>query len=102
MEYYILDYIKEYIKEIEDDMNIRCENNRKTGTKINTIQTINTIHTTDDIKKVKPNDGLVIPELQSIQRTKKAGATRKKRKEISTSASKSLTFHNVPTTLIFD
>jgi hypothetical protein len=35
-------------------------------------------------------------------KTKKVPGTRKKRKEISQSASKSLSIHNLPTTLVFD
>ena len=59
-------------------------------------------------KKHKPQDGTIIVETQiktqtqSQIKSKGGGSTRKKRKEISTAASKSLSIHNFPTTLIFD
>jgi hypothetical protein len=54
-------------------------------------------------KKKKPQEGIIVVETQIKTQIKpKGGSTRKKRKEISTAASKSLSIHNYPTTLIFD
>ena len=54
-------------------------------------------------KKKKPQEGIILIETQIKTQIKpKGGSTRKKRKEISTAASKSLSIHNYPTTLIFD
>ena len=55
-------------------------------------------------KKKKPQDGIVAIETQikTQLKHKGGGSTRKKRKEISTAASKSLSIHNFPTTLVFD
>jgi hypothetical protein len=95
----IIDYIQEHIKVIDEDMNLRCETVKKPGTKINlAVSSVNT--TTDETKKNKLVDGTITIETQI--KTRKVGATRKKRKEISQSASKSLSIHNYPTTLIFD
>ena len=103
MENHIIDYIQAHLKEIEDDMNLRCENIKKVATtKINPkANAANAVASqSDDTKKNKPLDGVIAVETQV--KTKKAGATRKKRKEISASASKSLSIHNLPTTLVFD
>lgn len=97
MENFIINYIKENIKIIDDDMNLRCETVKKPGTKINSV--ITSINT-EETKKNKPNDSGIPIETQI--KTRKIGTTRKKRKEISQSASKSLSIHNYPTTLIFD
>jgi hypothetical protein len=106
IENYIINYIQEHIKVIDEDMNLRSETVKKTGTKINhtthnpaSINPINLINN-EETKKNKPIDGTIPIETQI--KTRKAGATRKKRKEISQSASKSLSIHNYPTTLIFD
>jgi len=55
-------------------------------------------------KKKKPQDGIIAVETQikTQLKNKPGGSTRKKRKEISTAASKSLSIHNFPTTLVFD
>jgi hypothetical protein len=54
-------------------------------------------------KKKKPQEGIILVETQIKTQIKpKGGSTRKKRKEISTAASKSLSIHNYPTTLVFD
>jgi len=105
MENHIIDYIQVHLKEIEDDMNLRCENIKKVVTtkinpKLNAVIAGNAVTGNDDTKKNKPSDGVVTVETQV--KTKKAGATRKKRKEISASASKSLSIHRLPTTLVFD
>lgn len=100
MENHIIDYIQIHLKEIEDDMNLRCENIKKVTTKINPANATSTANGNDDTKKNKVQDGVITVETQV--KTKKAGATRKKRKEISASASKSLSIHKLPTTLIFD
>jgi hypothetical protein len=101
----IVDYVQKHIKEIEDDMNLRCENIKKTGTKIATSAVVGAAGTGDEetgTKKNKPQDGSIPITTEKNAKTKKATGTRKKRKEISQSASKSLSIHNVPTTLIFD
>jgi len=121
----IVDYVQKHMKEIEDDMNLRCENIKKPGTKIakaigasaNTSagtgatededtttredQGVGTAGATGT-KKNKLQDGIVSIVSEKGIKTKKASGTRKKRKEISQSASKSLSIHNLPTTLIFD
>jgi hypothetical protein len=98
LETHIVDYIEKYLKAIEDDMNLRCETVKKTGTKINP-STNNTVPE-ETTKKNKIIDGTI--PVETLIKTKRIGATRKKRKEISTAASKSLSIHNFPTTLIFD
>lgn len=98
IENYIIDYIIANAQAIEDDMNLRCDIVKKpSGTKIKQSAPNTTDETT---KKNKPVDGVIPIETQI--KTRKAGTTRKKRKEISNSASKSLSIHNYPTTLVFD
>ena len=108
LEQHIVDYIDKNLKVIDADMNLRCETVKKPGTKLNQtacIPNTNGIQL-DDInisistKKKRIQDGILAVETQI--KTKKVGATRKKRKEISTAASKSLSIHNFPTTLVFD
>jgi len=83
----IINYIKSNIKDIENDMNLRCEIVKKISTKIK--------------KQDIVLDNTVTNE--QILKTKKLGiTTRKKRKEISTAASKSLSIHNLPMTIEFD
>jgi hypothetical protein len=55
-------------------------------------------------KKKKPQEGIIVVETQikTQIKNKPAGSTRKKRKEISTAASKSLSIHNFPMTIEFD
>ena len=56
-------------------------------------------------KKKKVQDGIIVEtqtQIKNLIKSKSGGSTRKKRKEISTAASKSLSIHNFPTTLIFD
>jgi len=110
----IVDYVQKHMKEIEDDMNLRCENIKKSGTKI--AKATSSIAAVDDeelgndehsaitsgTKKNKPQDGTILVVSEKGIKTKKASGTRKKRKEISQSASKSLSIHNLPTTLVFD
>jgi len=130
LENHIIDYIEKHIKAIDSDMNLRCETVKKTGTKLNPSSIINNTQNTtqlaqliqmDDVllpiqmppiipvvsttftKKKKPQEGIILVETQIKTQIKpKGGSTRKKRKEISTAASKSLSIHNYPTTLIFD
>jgi hypothetical protein len=98
LEHGIINYITKHLKEIDEDMNNRCETTLKkqNGTKI--ASELNT--TNDTSTKKKPNDCTIT--IETAIKTKKTGGTRKKRKEISVSASKSLSIHNYPTTLIFD
>ena len=109
----IVDYVQKHMKEIEDDMNLRCENIKKPSTKIAKASgattteddgTKNDEHniTASGTRKNKPQDGTIAIVSEKGIKTKKAPGTRKKRKEISQSASKSLSIHNLPTTLIFD
>jgi hypothetical protein len=127
----IVDYVQKHMKEIEDDMNLRCENIKKPGTKIAKAAsgagagagadatvaeddgTRNDEHGTGSgvgsagstvvgTRKNKPQDGTITVTTEKGIKTKKAPGTRKKRKEISQSASKSLSIHNLPTTLVFD
>ena len=80
------------MKDVENDMNLRCEIVKKVSTKI------------------KKQDGVVDNSLNTIindqiqlQKTKKVGiTTRKKRKEISAASSKTLSIHNFPMTIDFD
>ena len=117
LENHIIDYINKHLKAIDADMNLRCETVKITGTKINPANSSNT-HILDDTglplpmqmppiittKKKKPQDGIISVETQikTQLKHKTGGSTRKKRKEISTAASKSLSIHNFPTTLVFD
>lgn len=105
LENYIINYINIHLKEIDADMNLRCETVKKPGTKINP----NAVSSVEEsglsitgTKKNKPQEGTIAIEPASIIKTKKGGATRKKRKEISHAASKSLSIHNFPMTLNFD
>lgn len=107
----IVDYVQKFMKEIEDDMNLRCENIKKPGTKI-AAREKNEDGSKDDTsvgatepggtKKNRPQDGTIPVVTEKGGKTKKVPGTRKKRKEISQSASKSLSIHNLPTTLVFD
>jgi len=100
-ETHIIDYINNHLKSIEDDMNLRCETVKKPGTKIKPNVAILLPGQDETItKKNKPVDSIVMTS--DIHTKKISGTTRKKRKEISTLASKSLSIHNVPMTLIFD
>jgi hypothetical protein len=108
----IVDYVKKNMKAIEDDMNLRCENIKKTGTKIakasGAAAEDDSGAGTDEhgvaigTKKNKPQDGTIPITTEKGVKTKKAPGTRKKRKEISQSASKSLSIHKLQTTLVFD
>lgn len=110
LEYNIIDYVEKHMKEIEDDLNLRCENIKKplakTGTKLaDTSASMGTSAGDDEIistRKNKLQDGIIPITLEKNIKTKKVIGTRKKRKEISQSASKSLSIHNFPTTLVFD
>ena len=135
LEQHIVEYIEKHLKEIDIDMNLRCETVKKINTKLNPINAIttdektvvlpitlglqldevimpnitpliNTTNTTDllssTLVSTKKKKGFDNTETQIQTKIKKNGATRKKRKEISTAASKSLSIHNFPTTLVFD
>lgn len=84
----IINYIKKNIKDVENDMNLRCEIVKKISKKKqDTIINLN-------------NTNTVINE--TISKIKKGTVTRKKRKEISAPSSKSLSIHNLPMTINFD
>ena len=106
LENYIINYINDHLKEIDTDMNLRCETVKKPGTKINPNAAVTTEEcavTTTGTKKNKPQEGIIAIEAPLlVSKTKKGGTTRKKRKEISHAASKSLSIHNFPMTLNFD
>jgi hypothetical protein len=107
----IIDYIDKHRDSIDADMNLRCETVKKSGTRIaNTVsgsagggggESNNNLNNEDMTKKNRIVEGTIPIETQ-IKTKKCGGATRKKRKEISSSASKTLSIHNYPTTLIFD
>lgn len=117
----IVDYVQKHMKEIEDDMNLRCENIKKPSTKIAKTTGASATADNDEIgndeinsgsqhksnldtgtKKNKAIDGVIPVISEKGIKTKKVRGTRKKRKEISQSAAKSLSIHNLPTTLVFD
>jgi len=84
----IINYIKKNIKDVENDMNLRCEIVKKISKKKqDTIINLN-------------NTNTIVNE--TISKIKKGIVTRKKRKEISAPSSKSLSIHNLPMTIIFD
>ena len=88
LENYIINYIQNNIKAVENDMNLRCEIVKKVSTKLKPID-------------CNIDNNTLINE--QILKTKKAGiTTRKKRKEISASSSKTLSIHNLPMTIEFD
>ena len=87
----IINYIKKNIKDVENDMNLRCEIVKKVSTKIKK----------NDENATNPNSTEIITNINL--KTKKIGiTTRKKRKEISAPSSKSLSIHNLPMTINFD
>lgn len=89
----IINYIKKNIKDVENDMNLRCEIVKKVSTKLKKNDD-NNINTNTNNNETITNINL---------KTKKIGIiTRKKRKEISTPSSKSLSIHNLPMTINFD
>jgi len=91
----IINYIKKNIKDVENDMNLRCEIVKKVSTKIKKNDDNNTNTTTT----TNINSNETITNLK----IKKTGiTTRKKRKEISSPSSKSLSIHNLPMTINFD
>jgi hypothetical protein len=107
LENYIINYINIHLKEIDADMNLRCETVKKPGTKIhlNSVSAEDCVGTinTSGTKKNKQQEGTIAIETPLfVSKTKKGGTTRKKRKEISHAASKSLSIHNFPMTLNFD
>jgi len=144
LENHIVDYIEKHLKDIDTDMNLRCETVKKPGTKLNMCGSTSATnmnlddtglplpmqmpphstashpthstnpshptHPTPQIpiittKKKKVQDGIIVEtqtQIKNLIKSKSGGSTRKKRKEISTAASKSLSIHNFPTTLIFD
>ena len=87
LENHIINYIKTHLKEVENDMNLRCEIVKKVSTKLK-LQDVNS-----------NGDNTIVTDLK----IKKTGiTTRKKRKEISAAASKTLSIHNLPMTIEFD
>jgi len=89
----IINYIKKNIKDIENDMNLRCEIVKKVSTKIKK----------NDDNNINIINSETITNTNTNLKTKKIGiTTRKKRKEISAPSSKSLSIHNLPMTINFD
>jgi hypothetical protein len=107
LENYIINYINIHLKEIDADMNLRCETVKKPGTKINLNAVSSSVEeaiiSITGTKKNKLQEGTIAIEAPLlVSKTKKGGTTRKKRKEISHAASKSMSIHNFPMTLNFD
>ena len=89
----IINYIKKNIKDVENDMNLRCEIVKKVSTKIKN----------NDDNNINIINSETITNTNTNLKTKKIGiTTRKKRKEISAPSSKSLSIHNLPMTINFD
>ena len=89
----IINYIKKNIKDVENDMNLRCEIVKKVSTKIKK----------NDDNNINIINSETITNINTNLKTKKIGiTTRKKRKEISAPSSKSLSIHNLPMTINFD
>lgn len=89
----IINYIKKNIKDVENDMNLRCEIVKKVSTKIKK----------NDDNNINIINSETITNTNTNLKTKKIGiTTRKKRKEISAPSSKSLSIHNLPMTINFD
>ena len=91
LENYIINYIQSNIKDVENDMNLRCEIVKKISTKIKPNENTNTNN----------NENILINE-QVVKIKKNNITTRKKRKEISSAASKTLSIHKCPMIIEFD
>jgi hypothetical protein len=89
----LINYTAKHFRVIDDDMNNRGEIAIRKSANI-------TAQTGDTTKKKKHTDGSL--PIETAIKTKKNGGTRKKRTEISSSASKSISIYNYPTTLNFD
>uniref|UniRef100_A0A6C0HM70 Uncharacterized protein n=1 Tax=viral metagenome TaxID=1070528 RepID=A0A6C0HM70_9ZZZZ len=89
----LINYTAKHFRVIDDDMNNRGEIAIRKSANI-------TQQTGDTTKKKKHTDGSI--PIETAIKTKKNGGTRKKRTEISSSASKSISIYNYPTTLNFD
>jgi hypothetical protein len=90
IENYVVDYIKENIKDIEKDMNInvKTSNTNSSNTKKNSCG----VATKKGKKTAKKSGG----------KKKSKGTQRKKRHELSESASKTMVQHHCPTVITFD
>ena len=96
----LVNYVAKHFRIIDDDMNNRGEMAiRKAATATAAINNENNGNT-ENTKKKKILDGTI--PIETAIKTKKNGGTRKKRTEISSSASKSISIYNYPTTLNFD
>ena len=90
----IINYIQKNIKDVENDMNLRCEIIKKVSTKLKKLDIENTnTNSNNTINLIINNEQVKI---------KKGISTRKKRKEISAPSSKTLSIHNLPMTINFD
>jgi len=95
IENHIIDYIAEYIKDIENDMNSYSKVNQSTQAIPKLSCTVNQPNSTTLI------EGDTTKKKKGKRRSKK-NSTRKKRKELSVSASRSMYKHQFPTTISFD
>ena len=126
IENYILEYIEENIKEIEKDMNyytynkfidektkkkpqdtVKQKNNKQKNNKNNKNKKIsdktitgNSNTNTNTEKQTKKNKDNLLETDESISTSKKT--TRRKRKELSVSATKSFVIHNLKSVITFD
>ena len=96
----LINYITKHYSTIDDDMNNHGDFSVKKSQSLINIPQVNSTTSGDNTKKKKPTDGTI--PIETAIKTKKNGGTRKKRTEISSSASKSLSIYNYPTTLVFD
>lgn len=123
IENYIVDYIEEYYREIEDDMNIKlaadmakneiAANSNETcngsvsnnsGISVKTTKKKNTVNNTTDNNSGNGNNSSGIPdELMAKPKnmTKKMNV-RKKKKELVVPFAKTMSRHNIPSILTFD
>jgi hypothetical protein len=96
IENHIIDYIAEYIKDIEKDMNTNSKVNQSQQTQPKLSCTVNQTSVagaSSDTENTKKKKG---------KKRSKKNSTRKKRKELSISASRSMYKHQFPTTISFD
>ena len=93
IENYIIDYIADYIKDIEQDMNTNSKVNQSNQVQTKMSCTVNQTNTGNEVENTKKKKG---------KKRSRKNSTRKKRKELSVSASRSMYKHQFPTTISFD
>lgn len=110
IENFIVDYIGDNIVSIEEDMNQNSKINESTGKKKKTQLNSNTYGatqtgqaSTNTLNNETSNDNSTNDNTKKKKKKKsKKNSTRKKRKELSTSASRTMFKHNYPTVISFD